>query len=49
MSKKVKCLDCGECMRFAVPSKRVLEEELYLVDRLKKFNSLWIYSENKKC
>jgi len=35
MSKKVNCLDCGECMRFAVPSKRVLEENPDIIDRLK--------------
>ncbi len=38
MSKKVKCLDCAECMRFAIPMKKYLEENTYLVDRLK--NSL---------
>lgn len=35
MSKKVKCLDCGNCMRFAIPSKTVLNENEYLADRLK--------------
>ena len=35
MSKKAKCLDCGNCMRFAIPCKKTLEENEYLVDILK--------------
>ena len=27
MSKKVKCLECNNCMRFAIPNKQYLESD----------------------
>lgn len=36
MGKRVSCLNCENCMRFAVPNKKSLEESPYLLNQIKK-------------
>lgn len=36
MSKKVKCLNCDNCMRFSIPCKSYLEENPFLTNQIKK-------------